>query len=168
MRHQGRCQWLTPVTCNPSYSGGRDQEARGSKPAPQIICGPLSQKSPSHTHTQKAERVAQTVRVPTTRKESRSCQGGRISRTAGEVGKEVQIWSPAHKMREKAFQVQSPAWAKALGWDGEEMGLRRTQGGLEPRWGLYSPGRLGILGRYKGTYIPFLFNHHTLYFLSFF
>jgi hypothetical protein len=31
--------------CNPSYSGGRDQEDRGSKPAGQIVFETLSQKS---------------------------------------------------------------------------------------------------------------------------
>jgi hypothetical protein len=31
-------------TCNPSYSGGRDQEHCGSKPARQIVCKTPSQK----------------------------------------------------------------------------------------------------------------------------
>jgi hypothetical protein len=40
-----------PVTqvCNYSYSGGRDQEDGGLKPAPeQIVCETLSQKYPTH------------------------------------------------------------------------------------------------------------------------
>jgi hypothetical protein len=32
-------------TCNPSYSGGRDQEDCGSEPARQIVCKTLSQKN---------------------------------------------------------------------------------------------------------------------------
>jgi hypothetical protein len=32
-------------SCNPSYSGGRDQEDCGSKPARQIVCKTLSQKT---------------------------------------------------------------------------------------------------------------------------
>jgi hypothetical protein len=36
-------------TCNPSYSGGRDQEDYGSNPAGQIVCETLSQKNPSQT-----------------------------------------------------------------------------------------------------------------------
>jgi hypothetical protein len=45
-------------TCNSSYSGGKDQEDRGLKPARQIVLKTLSQKYP----TQKgAGRVAQGV-----------------------------------------------------------------------------------------------------------
>jgi hypothetical protein len=36
--------------CNPSYSGGRDQEDGGLKPV-QAVCETLSQKNLSHTHT---------------------------------------------------------------------------------------------------------------------
>jgi hypothetical protein len=32
--------------CNPSYSGGIDQEDRGSKPAGQVVCKNLSQQKP--------------------------------------------------------------------------------------------------------------------------
>jgi hypothetical protein len=41
---QERC-WA-PLSCNPSYSGGTDQDC-GSKPAGQIVLRTLSQKSPS-------------------------------------------------------------------------------------------------------------------------
>jgi hypothetical protein len=34
-------------TCNPRYSGGRDQRDRGSKPAQQIVHETLSRKNPS-------------------------------------------------------------------------------------------------------------------------
>jgi hypothetical protein len=34
-------------TCNPSYSGGRDQEDRGSKPAGQTVQKILPRKNPS-------------------------------------------------------------------------------------------------------------------------
>jgi hypothetical protein len=44
--------------CNPSYSGGRDQEDLGLKPAQQIIQETLSQKNPSQ---KRAGRVAQGV-----------------------------------------------------------------------------------------------------------
>jgi hypothetical protein len=36
---------LEAHTCNPSYSGGRDQEDQGSKPAGQIVLETLSQKT---------------------------------------------------------------------------------------------------------------------------
>jgi hypothetical protein len=42
--------------CNPSYSGGRDQEDRSSKPVGQIVQEILSRKNPSQ---KRADRVAQ-------------------------------------------------------------------------------------------------------------
>jgi hypothetical protein len=55
---KGKTSWV-PVahTCNPSYSGGRDLEDCGSKPARKIVCKTLSQKNP----TQKRAGVAQGV-----------------------------------------------------------------------------------------------------------
>jgi hypothetical protein len=47
-------------TCNPSYSGGRNQNNCGSTPAPQIVRKTLSQKHPSQKRT---GRVAQAVRL---------------------------------------------------------------------------------------------------------
>jgi hypothetical protein len=44
--------------CNPSYSGGRDQEDHGSKPAWQIVYKTLSRKYPSQ---KRAGGVAQSV-----------------------------------------------------------------------------------------------------------
>jgi hypothetical protein len=44
--------------CNPSYSGGRDQEECGSKPLGQTIHKTLSQKYPTQN---RAGRVAQVV-----------------------------------------------------------------------------------------------------------
>jgi hypothetical protein len=38
---------ITAHACNPSYSGGRDQEDRSSKPAEQLVHETLSQKNPS-------------------------------------------------------------------------------------------------------------------------
>jgi hypothetical protein len=43
-------------TCNPSYSGGKDQEDRSSKPAKQIVHETLTWKYPSQ---KKADGVAQ-------------------------------------------------------------------------------------------------------------
>jgi hypothetical protein len=40
-------QVLVAHTCNPSYSGGRDQEDQGSKSTQQIVLKTLSQKKPS-------------------------------------------------------------------------------------------------------------------------
>jgi hypothetical protein len=40
-------QALVAHACNPSYTGGRDQEDRGSKPAQQIVRETLSQKHPT-------------------------------------------------------------------------------------------------------------------------
>jgi hypothetical protein len=42
------CFWVPVVhTCNPGYSGGRDQKAQGSKPEPgQIVHATLSPKYP--------------------------------------------------------------------------------------------------------------------------
>jgi hypothetical protein len=37
-----RSQVLVAHTCNPSYSGGRDQEAHGLKAAQEIVCKTLS------------------------------------------------------------------------------------------------------------------------------
>jgi hypothetical protein len=48
------CQWLTPV--NPSYSGGRDQEDQGSKPAQANSLWDPILKIPN---TKRAGRVAQ-------------------------------------------------------------------------------------------------------------
>jgi hypothetical protein len=45
-------------TCNPSYSGGRDQEDHSSKPAWAIVHETLSQKNPSN---KRAGRVAKGV-----------------------------------------------------------------------------------------------------------
>jgi hypothetical protein len=44
--------------CNPSYSGGRDQEDHGSKSAGQTVCKTLSQNYPTQN---RAGRVAQVV-----------------------------------------------------------------------------------------------------------
>jgi hypothetical protein len=41
------CQAPVAHTCNPSYSGDRDQEDRGLKPAPANSSGDLSWKKPS-------------------------------------------------------------------------------------------------------------------------
>jgi hypothetical protein len=38
---------LVAHACNPSYSGGRDQEDHGSKPAGQTVRETLSQKKPT-------------------------------------------------------------------------------------------------------------------------
>jgi hypothetical protein len=48
-------------TCNPSYSGGRDQEDRGSKPAQENTSWDPIWKKPKHTHKKRADRVAQGV-----------------------------------------------------------------------------------------------------------
>jgi hypothetical protein len=45
-------------TCNPSYSGGRDQEDHSSKPARKIVLKTLSRKNPSQ---KRAGGVAQGV-----------------------------------------------------------------------------------------------------------
>jgi hypothetical protein len=56
-RYKGNYGWV-PVahTYNPSYSGGRDQEDHGLKPAGQIVCKTLSQKA---FHKNRAGGVAQ-------------------------------------------------------------------------------------------------------------
>jgi hypothetical protein len=44
-------QWVAP-TSNPSYSGGRDQEDHGSKPAQEnSLWDPMLKKTTTHTHT---------------------------------------------------------------------------------------------------------------------
>jgi hypothetical protein len=45
-------------SCNPSYSGSRDQKAHGSKPAQEIVHETLSRKNPSQKRT---DEVAQGV-----------------------------------------------------------------------------------------------------------
>jgi hypothetical protein len=51
--------WVPVVhACNPSYSGGRDQEDHGLKPVQQIVHKILSQKNPIQ---KRAGRVAQDV-----------------------------------------------------------------------------------------------------------
>jgi hypothetical protein len=44
-------QVLVTYTCNPSYSGGRDQEDCGLKPAWGIVLKTLFLKNPSHKRT---------------------------------------------------------------------------------------------------------------------
>jgi hypothetical protein len=44
LKNKRACQVPVAHACNPSYSGGRHQEAHGSKPARQIVHKTLSQK----------------------------------------------------------------------------------------------------------------------------
>jgi hypothetical protein len=52
------CQALVTHACNPSYSGGRDQENRGLKPPGEIVSETLSRKT---CHKNRAGGVAQGV-----------------------------------------------------------------------------------------------------------
>jgi hypothetical protein len=53
---------LVAYTCNPSYSGGRDQKGLGSKPALENSSqNPILKKT---YHKKRAGGVAQVVRVP--------------------------------------------------------------------------------------------------------
>jgi hypothetical protein len=44
---EGKSRVLVAHTCNPSYSGGRDQKDQGSRPALKIVLETLSQLNPS-------------------------------------------------------------------------------------------------------------------------
>jgi hypothetical protein len=50
---------LVAYTCNPSYSGGRDQEDHGSKPAQENSSQDTILKNPSCTQKYRAGRVAE-------------------------------------------------------------------------------------------------------------
>jgi hypothetical protein len=44
--YKNECCWaLVVLVCNSSYSGGRDQEDRGSDQSRQIVCETLSRKA---------------------------------------------------------------------------------------------------------------------------
>jgi hypothetical protein len=65
IEQESECSWaLVAHTCNPSYSGGRDQEDRGSKPAP-AGSRPCLEKHPSQKRT---GGVAQGVQTPVVQK----------------------------------------------------------------------------------------------------
>jgi hypothetical protein len=57
--------------CNPSYSGGRDQEDRGLKPARQIVNATLSWKNPSQKRAGRVARDVGSEFKPSSKKEKK-------------------------------------------------------------------------------------------------
>jgi hypothetical protein len=57
-KNKGFFQAWVSYSCNPSYSGGRDQYDQGLKPTQGIVHETLSQKNPSHTQKKKSGKRA--------------------------------------------------------------------------------------------------------------
>jgi hypothetical protein len=69
------CCWM-PVAhaCNPSYSGGRDQEDRGSKPArANSLRDPISKNPKTKRAGGVAQSVGPQVQIPVSQKKKKKC-----------------------------------------------------------------------------------------------